>query len=196
MPLFALMKLFWKNYLRFMGWTWEGEFPHLSKYIIIVGPHTSNQDFILGLAYRSILNISKAHFLGKESLFKPPFGKLFIKMGGIPVKRDSSNNMVKQVVDLFNKSDNLIIALSPEGTRKRTERLRTGFYLIASEAKIPIVMAAMDYKEKKLVVSPPFYTTDNEIADFRFIIDFFSKAEGKFPENGFGHLLNSPLYHS
>ena len=188
------MKFIWKNYLRFIGWTWEGEFPQLSKYIIIVGPHTSNQDFILGLAFRSVLNISSAHFLGKESLFKPPFGKLFVKMGGIPVKRDTSNNMVKQVVELFNQSDNLIIALSPEGTRKKTERLRTGFYHIASEAKIPIVMAAMDYKDKKLIVSTPFYTTDNELEDFRFIIDFFAKAEGKFPENGMGHLNNSTLY--
>ena len=127
-------------------------------------------------------------------MFKPPFGKLFVKMGGIPVKRNTSNNMVKQVVELFNQSDNLVIALSPEGTRKKTERLRTGFYHIAAEAKIPIVMAAMDYKEKKLIVSSPFYTTNDEVADFHFIIDFFSKAEGKFPENGFAHLKNSPFY--
>src|SRR5690606_7684454 len=164
------MKLFWKTYLKFKGWTWRGEFPHLSKYIIIVGPHTSNQDFILGLAFRSVLNISKAHFLGKESLFKPPLGKLFIKMGGIPVKRDTSNNMVQQVVDYFNNSDQLIIALSPEGTRKKTERLKTGFYHIAKQAKIPIVLAAMDYKEKELVVSDPFYAGEDEREDFRYII--------------------------
>ncbi|MBA2499829.1 MAG: 1-acyl-sn-glycerol-3-phosphate acyltransferase [Chitinophagaceae bacterium] len=140
-----------------------------------------------------MLNISNAHFLGKESLFKPPFRKMFVKMGGIPVKRDTSNNMVKQVVDLFNQTDNLVIALSPEGTRKKTERLRTGFYHIASEAKVPIVMAAMDYNEKKLTVSNPFFTTEDEIKDFRFIIDFFSKAEGKFPKNGFAHLKKSPF---
>ena len=188
------MKLFWKIFLKFMGWTSEGEFPHLSKYIIIVGPHTSNQDFVLSLAYRSVLNISKARFLGKESLFKPPLGKLFIKMGGIPVKRDTSNKMVQQVVEYFNKSEQLIIALSPEGTRKKTERLKTGFYHIAKQANIPIVMAAMDYKEKKLIVSEPFFTSDNEKEDFRNIIKFFASVKGKVPENGFAHLLDSPLY--
>src|SRR5690606_36358063 len=107
---------------------------------------------------------------------------------------DTSNNMVQQVVDYFNNSDQLIIALSPEGTRKKTERLKTGFYHIAKQAKIPIVLAAMDYKEKELVVSDPFYAGEDEREDFRYIIKYFARAKGKFPENGFDHLLDNPVY--
>ena len=98
--------------------------------------------------------------------------------------------MVEQVVEKFNKADNLFIALSPEGTRKKVERLRTGFYYIAKKAKVPIIMVGLDYSKKELSVSDPFYTTDNEAADFRKIIEFFAPLKGYRPEQGMAHLLD------
>ncbi|HEY9362167.1 MAG TPA: 1-acyl-sn-glycerol-3-phosphate acyltransferase, partial [Chitinophagaceae bacterium] len=126
------MKTFWQIFLRRKGWSVKGAFPHhLNKYIIIVGPHTSNTDFIMGLAFRSVAGISHARFLAKDTLFKWPFGFLFRKAGGIPVFRNTNNNLVDQVVDYFKKNQKFVLALSPEGTRKKTEKLKTGFYYIA-----------------------------------------------------------------
>jgi 1-acyl-sn-glycerol-3-phosphate acyltransferase len=160
-----------------------------------VGPHTSNTDFIMGLAFRSVAGISHARFLAKDTLFKWPFGFLFRKAGGIPVFRNTNNNLVDQVVDYFKKNQKFVLALSPEGTRKKTEKLKTGFYYIARMADIPIVMAGFDYKNKNLVISPPFKTTENMEADFNNIISFFAPLQGKNINNGMGHYksaLNSP----
>src|SRR5688572_15279889 len=124
------MKLFWTFFLTCMGWKTDLAFPyhHLKKYIVLVGPHTSNWDFLIGLAYRSVLGMDKVRFLGKKELFRPPFGFLFYGLGGTPVDRSKSSNMVDEVADLFNKHEWFAIALSPEGTRTRVDRLRTGFY--------------------------------------------------------------------
>jgi 1-acyl-sn-glycerol-3-phosphate acyltransferase len=92
-------------------------------------------------------------------------------------------------VEKFNNAENLVIALSPEGTRKKVGKLRTGFYYIAKKAKVPIVMVGLDYSKKELSVSEPFYTTDDEAADFRKIIEFFAPLKGYYPDQGFGHLL-------
>ena len=111
------------------GWTINGGFPPgLKKFIIAVAPHTSNWDFIVGVAARSILRIRQAKFLGKRSLFKSPFGFIFRWLGGYPVDRSKSEDRVAQAVALFNTHDEFILAIAPEGTRKKVERLKTGFY--------------------------------------------------------------------
>ena len=128
-------------------------------------------------------------FLGKAELFKPPFGFIFKKMGGIPVERSSNHNYVEQVIELFNSKKLFKLALSPEGTRKKAERLKTGFYYMAKGAGIPIIMTGMDFKNKNLIISEPFFPTKNESDDFKKIIEFFAPIEGKIPENGMRHLL-------
>ena len=184
------MQLLWKLYLKLEGWKAVNEFPnHLKKAVIIVGPHTYWKDFPIGIAFRSVLKIKHGKYLGKEELFKGPLGFLFRWLGGTGVDRFSKSGVVDQVVEKFNSADNLFIALSPEGTRKKVDKLRTGFYYIAKKARVPIVMVGLDYSKKELSVAEPFYTSDDEAADFRKIIEFFAPLKGYYPEKGLTHLL-------
>jgi 1-acyl-sn-glycerol-3-phosphate acyltransferase len=172
-----------------MGWKPSGEFPHhLKKYVIIVAPHTSGWDFIIGVLFRKTLKLEKARYLGKKELFDPPFGFLFRWLGGYPVDRSQNKNMVEEVVKIFDQHEEFGIALSPEGTRKRVEKLRTGFYNIAKKANLPIVMVGFDFENKRAVLSAPFYTSDNQEADFEHILKFFRPIKGKYPEKGLSHL--------
>lgn len=175
----------WRAFLRSMNWNIALSFPFhsLKKYIVIVGPHTSNWDFIIGLAYRNILDMNYVGFLGKSQLFKPPFGWIFRSLGGIPVDRTSSHNLVDTVADMFAKRERFAIAIAPEGTRKKVDRLKTGFYFIAAKAKIPIIMVGLDYKHRTVRFSEPLYTS-NQTEDFAKIYDFYRTIEGKIPELG------------
>ena len=132
-------KLFWKLYWKLSGWKVNGRWPpDVRKAVIIVGPHTSSWDVVTGMAARSVIPIPHAHYLGKKELFKGPFGWFFRATGGVPVDRDSKNRLVDQVVEEFNIRENFILALSPEGTRKRVDRLKTGFWHIAKQANVPV----------------------------------------------------------
>jgi 1-acyl-sn-glycerol-3-phosphate acyltransferase len=187
------MRFLWSLYLRLTGWTLKGSFPyHLKKCVVIVGPHTSSWDFIIGVAWRSKLRLTHAKYLGKAELFKGPFGFIFRRLGGFPVERSEKHNMVDQVVHLFNTHDSFIVVLSPEGTRQKVERLRTGFYYIAKEAGVPIVMTGLDFAKKEASFSEPFFTTDNEVADLQHIYRFYATIKGKKPEQGMAHLLTNP----
>lgn len=178
-----------KFILRLMGWKAVGAFPnHLKKFVVIVAPHTSAWDFVIGVLFRKALRLERAKYLGKHQLFKPPFGFFFRWLGGYPVDRTSSHNLVDQVVKIFNDHEEFALALSPEGTRKRVDKLKTGFYNIARKANVPIIMVAFDYKHKVAIISPPFETTRDELADFKKILEFFRPIEGKHPENGLMHL--------
>ncbi|MES2327963.1 MAG: 1-acyl-sn-glycerol-3-phosphate acyltransferase [Bacteroidota bacterium] len=187
------MRLLWSLYLRLTGWTLKGSFPyHLKKCVVIVGPHTSSWDFIIGVAWRSRLRLTHAKFLGKAELFKRPFGFIFRKLGGFPVERSENHNMVDQVVNLFNSHDSFTLVLSPEGTRKKVDRLRTGFYYIAKKAGVPIVMTGLDFEKKQASFSEPFFTSDDEAADLQHIYQFYALIKGKKPEQGMAHLLTKP----
>ncbi|MDW8331397.1 MAG: lysophospholipid acyltransferase family protein [Cyclobacteriaceae bacterium] len=185
------MGFFSKLLLKIMGWdpNPHGAFPiRPRKCVIIVAPHTSNWDFVIAVLYRSALGLEKARYLGKKELFTPWFGWFFRWLGGTPVDRHASHNVVEQVVEIFNRHQDFILALSPEGTRKKVERLRTGFYQIALQANVPIVMAALDFANKKVTFSEPFKPTGNLEEDFKYIIDFFRPVKGKYPEQGLMHL--------
>ncbi len=173
--------------LKLLGWKIVGEYPHhLKKFIIIPMPHTSNWDFPLGILVRTVWDPTReVKFLGKDSLFKPPYGFLFYWLGGYPVDRSKSNNFVQAVVDLFNSKEKFAIVVAPEGTRKRVEKLKTGFYYIAKGANAPIIMCKFDYGNKEINFSEPFYTTDDKEADFEFIGNHFRGVKGKIPENGY-----------
>ena len=188
------MRMLWTFYLRLLGWKIKGSFPHhLAKSVVLVGPHTSSWDFIIGLALRSKLCLTHARFLGKAELFKAPFGFIFRILGGVPVDRFHQHNMVEQVVALFNTHTSFTLVLSPEGTRKKVERLRTGFYHIAKKAHVPIVMTGLDFTKKEASIAEPFFTTDDEAADFQRIYAFYESIQGKVPEQGMSHLLNTTL---
>jgi len=184
------MRLFWKTILNLFGWKTDIEFPSpgLRKFIIIVGPHTSNWDFMVLLAYRSIARIPGTRFLGKKELFDSPIGFVFRWLGGTPVDRKSSNNVVDQVADIFNAHEKFAIALSPEGTRKKVDKLKTGFYFIAKAARVPIIMVGIDYPNKRILFSDLLYPSDDQVKDFETILNFYRPIKGKNPENGMGHL--------
>ena len=182
------MRFFWKLYLKIFGWKIAGSPPHhLNKYVIIVGPHTSNLDFVVGVAVRSVTQM-KTHFLGKKELFNPPFGFIFRMLGGYPVDRSSNKNMVDEVVKIFNAHEKFSIALAPEGTRSKVEKLRTGFYHIALNANIPLAMASLDFKNREVKFSEPFNLTGDKSRDFEKIFDFFRNVSGKNPELGMSDL--------
>jgi len=160
-----------------------GNFPaHLPKYLVIAAPHTSWWDFPMGLILRSILQ-KDIRFIGKESLFKGPFGFIFYGLGGYPVNRSQRTNMVESMIQIFNLHDKFAVAMSPEGTRKRVDKFKTGFYYIARGARVPIVMVQFNFQDKKVVISEPFTTTDNMEEDMSYIWNYFKGVKGKVPEN-------------
>src|SRR6267142_589044 len=173
-----MLRLIYLLIFKLMGWGVEGSFPHdLKKYIVSVAPHTSNWDFVIGVMARSITKIQRARFLGKSQLFKPPYGWFFRWLGGYPVDRRSSHDMVHQVVDIFNKHEEFILAIAPEGTRKKVSKLKTGFYYIALQARVPIIPCGFDYQQKKIVIGQPFYPSTNTDEDMEFLRKFYSSIK-------------------
>jgi len=152
--------------------------------VLIVAPHTSWKDLVVALAARSVLRLNHIKFLGKKELFEGPFGWFFRWMGGTPVDRSGRHGAVEQVVELFKKKDEFTIAISPEGTRKKVNHLRTGFYHIAKKAGVPVIMIGLDFAHKQILIAEPFFTTDNEQKDFNHILSFFAPVKGKHPEKG------------
>lgn len=162
-----------------MKWKIKGDVPrHLNKYLIIVAPHTSNWDFIIGLFVRRICKF-KSGYLGKSQLFKWPHGWLFRWLGGYPVDRKSTHNLVDQVVDLINSNSFFVLAITPEGTRSNVTKWKTGFYFIAKKSGIPIVLTSLDYKNKLVTFDQPYYITDNMKADEDYINERFQNVFGK-----------------
>lgn len=171
--------------LKVWGWRIEGRYPHeLKKFVIIVIPHTSNWDFPLGVLVRSALQ-AKIGYVGKASLFKPPHGWLFRWLGGYPVDRTKRTNFVDAVVDVFNEQENFAMTIAPEGTRKKVEKPKTGFYYIALGTKVPIVMVKFDWGNKVVGINDPFYPTGDIDADMKVIKAYFHGVKGKNPEFSF-----------
>ncbi|WP_298287694.1 1-acyl-sn-glycerol-3-phosphate acyltransferase [uncultured Lutibacter sp.] len=167
---------------KILKWKIIGSFPkELKKYVIIAAPHTHWVDFPLGILVKWA-EAAPVNYIGKASLFKPPFGFIFRWLGGAPVNRSESTNKVQAIVDVFNKNEKFILALSPEGTRKKVEKWKTGFYYIAKGANVPIVMATLDFKNKQVKISDPYYLTNDMEKDFDLFYTYFKEVEGKIPE--------------
>ena len=177
------MRALWILLFKISGWKVKGSLPSANKFICAIAPHTSNWDVIVGMAARSILRVQDAKFLGKSQLFGPPFGWFFKMIGGIPVYRDKSHDMVDQVSSIIKSSGKFILAIAPEGTRKKVAKLKTGFWYIAKAANIPVVPVGLDYGKKEVVVGPPLYVTDID-KDMSILWDFYRNITGKNPELG------------
>lgn len=169
------------------GWKVVGEKPSdIKKYIIVVAPHTSNVDFLVGVAARSISKLKSA-YLGKKELFDLPLvGWFFKALGGIPVDRSKNTNLVDQVVEFLQSTDpdkEMAVCVTPEGTRSYAEKWKTGFWHIAENANIPIVMVGFDFARKVVEYKEPFYTGDKE-EDIEKMKAYFRTIKGKYPEMG------------
>ena len=187
-----MLRFIWKIYWKLSGWKIAGEFPYqYKKMVLAVAPHTSWIDVLIGFAARNELKITHAKFLGKKELFVWPLGWILRKLGGTAVDRFSKHGLVEQVAALFATHEIFLLGMAPEGTRKRVDKLRSGFYHIAKLAQVPILPIGLDYKNKQLVLGEPFFASDDEAADFKKIIAFFADIKGREPDGDLRHLKNS-----
>ena len=168
--------------LKMLGWTIHVELPDIDKYVAIAAPHTSNWDFPLSILAAKAINL-KVTWLGKHNLFRRPYGWFFRAIGGTPIRRDGGQNYMQQMTDLFNRSDHLVLALAPEGTRSKTNHWKTGFHAIARAANVPVLMGYMDHGKKQVGLGGLFYPSDDIEADFKLIREFYKTRRGKNPEN-------------
>lgn len=169
-------------YFKLLGWKLVGNtnmsMDTVKKAVIIAVPHTSWHDFYMGVLLRKVIGI-KTNFVGKKELFTWPFGYYFRAIGGVPLNRSKNENKVEAIAKEFEKRDEFRITFAPEGTRKKVEQWRTGFYYIAKAAKVPIIMFTLDFKNKQNKVSEPFYPTNDIEADFIYMYNFYKGVIGK-----------------
>ena len=150
---------------KIIGWKVIGYLPKKEKYIIAVVPHSSYFDLIIAVLIRTYSGL-KIKFIGKKELFNPITSFLFKYLGGIPVDRTKKLNIVDEVVNLFKSGKIKILAIAPEGTRKRVEKWKTGFYYIALKANLPILMVSFDYMRKEVKINNKFYPSGDIDKDF------------------------------
>jgi 1-acyl-sn-glycerol-3-phosphate acyltransferase len=178
----AVSRAIGRTYMSLGGWKFEGAMPNEPKFVVIVVPHTSNWDFTLGTAALFALGF-RVSFLGKHTLFKWPLGVFMRWLGGIPVERSVSRDRVTETVGAFKASDQLILAVAPEGTRKLVTQWKTGFYHVALGANVPIVPVAFDYGRKTVRIGPAFRPTGDMEADFAELKSFYRDVVARRPEN-------------
>ena len=167
-------------FLRVSGWTLDGQLPAgCPKCVLIAAPHTSNWDlpYLLMVAFALRLNVQ---WMGKAQIFRFPFGPLMRWLGGIPVDRAASSNLVAASAQAIRDAPgDILLVVSPEGTRGKTQRWKTGFYWIAQQAGVPIVMTYLDYPRKLSGIGPVFQPTGNVEADMAAIKAWYSPFKGK-----------------
>jgi 1-acyl-sn-glycerol-3-phosphate acyltransferase len=172
--------------LKLFGWRAVGSLDGYPKCVVVVAPHTSNWDFPVLFLVKVALRL-KVMWLGKHTLFRPPFGWILRRLGGLPIDRSARHNVVDQAVESFRVNDRLLLAIPPEGTRKRTPYWKSGFYHIALGAHVPIALAFADYRRKVGGVGPVFIPSGDLDADMAIIRDFYSGIIGKRPDQ-FGEI--------
>lgn len=172
----------WYWWFRGIGWSAEYQDPGSSKFVIIVWPHTSNIDFPIGFIFSRAYPLPRPHFLAKDSFFKGILGPIARWAGGIPVDRSKSTNFVDQIAAEFDRHESMALAITPEGTRGKTQYWKSGFYYMALAAKVPIVMATIDFGKKQVRYGASFMPSGNIEADMEIIRRFYTGAEGRHPE--------------
>lgn len=176
-----VLQRFGKLGLRVMRWRIEGEIPDLRKFVIIVAPHTSNWDFVVGLFSDLALDLDAA-WLGKHTIFVRPFGRWLKSVGGIPVERSASHNVVSQVAAEFARRDKMILAVTPEGTRRKVTQWKSGYWHIARAAGVPILPVGFDFARRATVIGTARPTSDSLEEDEAEFKKFFAGITPKRPE--------------
>jgi 1-acyl-sn-glycerol-3-phosphate acyltransferase len=167
-----------------LGWKSVGEIPSdIKKYIIVAAPHTSNWDFVYGMLFFLMKGTPFKYFIKKEWYFFP-FSVLFKALGGIPVDRSKKENLTDQMVAVFSQYEELVILISPEGTRSYNPNWKKGFYYISQKTKAPIILGYIDYENKIGGFGPVFKTTGDVDKDIGTMKNFFKDKKGKYPEKG------------
>lgn len=167
-----------RTFLRVFGWKMVGTLPDVPKLVLIVAPHSSNWDGIWGMAAKIAMGF-QVRVLGKTQLFWWPLGPLLRRLGVIPLDRSSPQGTVEQAVDMIRKADRMWYALTPEGTRKKVQKWKSGFWKIAHEAQVPILMAYFHYPDKTIGIGDLFWTTGDAEADITAIREWYRPWMGK-----------------
>lgn len=167
-----------RSMLRFWGWTLEGRVPTDKKILLIAAPHTSNWDWVIGVAGLLALGI-RLTYIAKHTLFKGPLGWVMKKTGGVPVDRESAERTVDEIVRQFNQSERLYYAIAPEGTRKQVERWKTGFLRVAYKAKVPVLMVSFDYREKRILIGDCAELSGDIDRDLESVQRYYSQFSGR-----------------
>ena len=176
-----LLQKMGKFFLTITGWKFKGDIPRSDRIILVAGPHTSNWDFLLALAFIFGLNLN-VFWIGKHTLFKNGFSKIMRKLGGIPVDRASPELLMNEVSHIVKRQQGVIIAISPEGTRKKVERLKSGFLRIAKTTNSQILLAGIDFESKLIHLGKLFQPSGNTESDLLNVHNYFRQFKGKRPE--------------
>ncbi len=176
------MRFICKRILKMFGWQLDEKQPTTDRYVLICYPHTSNWDFILGMLAKWAIGIP-LNWVAKQNMFWGPFKYIFIAMGGVPLDRAKTSGFIQKNVALFQQRESFVLGMTPEGTRSKTAYWKTGFYYIAEGAQVPIALAYMDYKNKKVGVGKVIETSGDIDADFAIIKAFYQDKTGYKPEN-------------
>jgi 1-acyl-sn-glycerol-3-phosphate acyltransferase len=171
-----------RAFLWLLGWKPEGRRPSARKYVLIGAPHTSNWDLPIMLALSWIFDV-KVSWMGKHTLFAWPYGWLMRFLGGIPIRRDRSENRVQQMARVFEEAESLALVVPAEGTRRYVPHWKSGFYHIALAGKVPIVMGYLDFARKRGGFGPELVPTGDVTQDMGEIRSFYSDKAGKYPDD-------------
>lgn len=167
--------------LHLLGWRVRGAPPDTAKMVLIVAPHTSAWDLVVGLAAKLALRLD-ARYLAKHTLFWWPLGSLLRRTGAIPVDRSSHHGVVAQMSRQFAERPHLLLALSPEGTRHAASRWKTGFYRIAQAAGVPIVPVALDFGRRLVEFGPSLEPSGDVDADIESLRRFYADVTARHPD--------------
>jgi 1-acyl-sn-glycerol-3-phosphate acyltransferase len=166
--------------LGLFGWKVIYVPPPGPKAVIIVYPHTSNWDFPIGILARSTIRLPIS-FAGKDSLFRWPFGALFRWLGGIPVDRSKRTGFTAQMLVEFERREQFYLAIAPEGTRRATAELKSGFYRLALAAGVPVGCAFIDYSRREVGIHEYLHLNGDEITDLQQVATAYAGRHGKHP---------------
>lgn len=174
----ALARAFGRTILRLSGWRIEGEFPDLPRFVIIVAPHSSAWDAVWGIAGMLAMGV-RITFLAKAEAFRGPLGWLLRRIGGVPVDRDKAHGAVEQAAARLRGEGTTWFLLAPEGTRRRVDRWKSGFWHIARSAQVPVMLAAFHYPEKIMILGPVMTPGPDADADMARVREWYRPFIGK-----------------
>ncbi|MBT3530581.1 MAG: glycerol acyltransferase [Gammaproteobacteria bacterium] len=177
-----LLRLIAIALLKIIGWKAVGKELDHPRFVLIGAPHTSNWDFPLMLLVVLKLRL-KVFWMGKHTLFPFPLGWFMKWLGGIPIDRNKSHNVVTDTVRQYNENEDLVVLVPPEGTRKKVAKWKTGFYHIAQNAKVPILMGYVDAGKKEAGIADYYYPSGNLEQDMEEILAFYANKKGLRAEN-------------
>ncbi len=176
------MRLIAKSLLWLGGWTAVGHSPVADKAVVIVAPHTSNWDAIWALSYKVATGLD-IRFFAKHNAFWFPLGVILRALGGIPLDRSQPGSAVKEAVNAFAENESFYFGLAPEGTRRLQAHWKSGFYRIAHEANVPVVLGFLDFGSRRVGLGPAIELSGNRDHDIARIREFYSAIDGCHPEN-------------